>query len=105
MSQPFSIEYAPEALEHLAQIEKKYYSLIESSIFEQLSAQPELQTRNRKPLRQPSSFGAAWECRFGPRNRFRVLYTVDRDTMIVRIAAIGEKLRNRLLFGGEEFQP
>jgi mRNA-degrading endonuclease RelE of RelBE toxin-antitoxin system len=45
---------------------------------------------------------AEWEIRFGPNNRFRVLYEVDRDNLMVYILAIGIKVGNRLLIGGEE---
>jgi mRNA-degrading endonuclease RelE of RelBE toxin-antitoxin system len=61
-----------------------------------------LQIRNRKPLQQPAAFEAHWEIRFGPDNRFRVLYDVDPENGVVHILAIGEKRRERLLFAGEE---
>ena len=46
--------------------------------------------------------GAGWEIRFGPDNRFRVLYDIDEDDHAVHILAIGEKVGNRLIVGGEE---
>jgi len=49
-------------------------------------------------------FGATWEIRFGPGNRFRVLYDIDEEPRVVRIMAIGEKQRERLFVGGEEVQ-
>ncbi len=66
--------------------------------------QPDVPTRNRKSLRQPAPFEAHWEIRFGPDNRFRVLYDVDSDTRVVHILGIGEKERERLLFGGQEVE-
>lgn len=54
---------------------------------------------------QPSPFGASWELRFGPNNRFRVLYDIDEIEMSVNILAIGEKEGNRMFYGGEEYKP
>ena len=64
--------------------------------------EPAAETTNRKPLRQPAPFGAAWEIRFGPDNRFRVLYDIDQEARVVQIMAIGEKQTERLFIGGEE---
>jgi hypothetical protein len=61
-------------------------------------------TRNRKPLRQPAPFEATWEIRFGPDNRFRVLYGIDEERRQVQIQAIGVKEGNRLLISGEEVE-
>lgn len=62
------------------------------------------ETRNRKPLDQPAPFGASWELRSGPDNRFRVFYEVDAAAYEVQVLAIGVKERSRLLFGGEEYE-
>jgi hypothetical protein len=35
--------------------------------------------------------GATWELRFGPNNRFRVLYEVDGGEQIVWVLAVGIK--------------
>jgi hypothetical protein len=64
--------------------------------------EPNIETKNRKPLRQPAPFNAEWELRFGPDNRFRVLYDIDHERRAVQILAIGEKDGNRLRVGGEE---
>ena len=97
----FNIVYDEEVSSHLAGIDRKYHVLIQQSIDEQLRHEPEVATRNRKPLRQPAIMGATWEIRFGPNNRFRVLYRVDEQKR-VRVLAIGVKERNRLLIGGKE---
>jgi hypothetical protein len=47
---------------------------------------------------------AEWEIRFGPGNRFRVFYEVDREEGTVYILAIGVKERERLYIGGEEIE-
>jgi hypothetical protein len=62
------------------------------------------ETRNRKPLEQPAPFAATWEIRCGPGNRFRVFYDVDTESKNVEVLAIGVKDRNRLTFGGEEYE-
>jgi plasmid stabilization system protein ParE len=99
----FDIVYDEEVSSHLASIERKYHRLIRQTIEQQLRHQPEAPTRNRKPLRQPAAFGATWEIRFGPNNRFRVFYRVDEEQR-VRVLAIGVKERNRLWIGGKEIQ-
>ena len=101
---PFELIFAPEALEHLGFIEPKYHGLIRETINKQLCHQPEVATRNRKPLEQPATLGATWEIRFGPSNRFRVLYSVDLERREVQVLAVGIKQRNRLLIGGEEIR-
>lgn len=100
----FELSFAPEVVEHLVVIERKYHPLIQKTIDEQLVYEPDHQTRNRKPVEQPAPFAATWELRFGPGNRIRVFYDVDRDEHIVRILAIGIKERERLFIGGEEFK-
>src|ERR1700722_3114758 len=95
--QPFTLSYDQETKRQLSAIEAKYHVLIRKAIEEQLRFEPERQTRNRKPLRQPAPFEATWELRFGPQNRFRVLYGVDAERREVQIQAIGVKQGNRLL--------
>jgi mRNA-degrading endonuclease RelE of RelBE toxin-antitoxin system len=102
--QPYTLAFASEVTRHLRAIDAKYHALIRQKVGEQLRFAPAVETTNRKPLRQPAPFGATWEVRFGPDNRFRVLYDIDEDTRVVRILAIGEKQRQRLLIGGEEVQ-
>jgi mRNA-degrading endonuclease RelE of RelBE toxin-antitoxin system len=104
-SQPkFTLEFAPEIISHLDAIERKYHRLIEKTIDEQLTFTPEQETRNRKPLERPTTFGATWELRFGDKNHFRVFYEVKSAERIIRILAIGVKERNRLFVGGKEIQ-
>lgn len=99
---PFDLTYAPEVNDHMNAIDSKHHSLIWRKIEEQLQFEPAAETRNRKPLHAPAAFGAEWEIRFGPRNRFRVLYEVNEGDRSVYILAIGEKVRDRLLVGGKE---
>jgi hypothetical protein len=98
----FSLIYAPVVHEHLGAIDAKYDSLIRGKMEEQLTHEPDVKTRNRKPVQQPAAFQAEWELRFGPNNRFRVFYQIDHEAREVWIVAVGVKDRNRLLVGGEE---
>ena len=100
--EPFVLVFAPVVHKHLAAIDAKYDSLIRERIQEQLTHEPDVATRNRKPVRPSAAFQAEWELRFGPNNRFRVFYQIDQENRQVRIVAVGEKERNRLLVGGEE---
>ena|SRR5258705_8689630 len=100
----FTLSFAPEAIEHLDRIDAKYHGLLRRAISEQLAHTPTKETRNRKPLEQPAPFGASWELRCGPDNRFRVFYEVDAAAHEVQILAVGVKDRSRLLIGGEEYE-
>ena len=100
--EPFFLVYAPVVHDHLAAIDAKYDSLIRAETEEQLTYEPDVETRNRKPVRTPAAFHAEWELRFGPNNRFRVFYQIHQERREVRIVAVGVKDRNRLLVGGEE---
>jgi len=101
----FTIIFAPETLAQLDVLERNDHRPIRQAIDKQLSFLPEQVTRNRKLLEQPAPFGAAWELRFGPENRFRVFYEVEANTRVINILAIGIKKRNKLVIGGEEFEP
>lgn len=101
---PFALVYADVVKEHLRAIQAKYHGLIQSAIEPQLLHEPDVETRNRKPLKRPIAFGADWELRLGPDNRFRVFYQVNTEGREVRVLAVGEKDRSRLFFGGEEFE-
>ena len=100
----FTLDYAPEVYEHLDYIERKYHRLVAETIKERLSHTPEVKTKNRKPLEEPTSFGATWELRFGPTNSFRVFYEVDHAKKAFIVLAIGVKEGSRLFIGGEEFE-
>ena len=100
----FDLVYAPQVKEHLTAIERKYYGLIRQEIEAQLQLEPDVDTRNRKPLKRAVAFEAEWEIRFGPNNRFRVFYKVVQDARAVHILAIGVKVRDRLYIGGEEIE-
>ena len=98
----YTLVFDTEVEQDLDAIDVKYHSLIRRVIREQLELEPEVETRNRKPLRTPAFRGATWEIRFGAANRFRVLYAVDVENNQVAILAIGRKERNRLMVGKDE---
>lgn len=98
----FRIVYDVEVENHLRAIETKYHSAIRRTIEQQLTYQADVRTRNRKPLIREVEMGATWELRFGPGNRFRVFYAVDRSAHEVQILAIGVKQGNRLFIADEE---
>jgi len=102
--QPFALVYADEVKQHLRAIETKYHALIQSEVEAHLLHEPGVETRNRKPLKRPIAFGADWELRLGPENRFRVFYQVNAESREVRVLAGGVKDRSRLFFAGEEFE-
>ena len=101
-AQRYLLVYAPVTKLHLKTIERKYHSLIRTSIENELQVEPDVETRNRKPLKRPVTFEAEWEFRFGADNRFRVFYDIDMDSHEVHILAIGVKEGNRLFIGGKE---
>ena len=98
----FTLIYAPLTKSHLRTIDRKYYSLIRSTIEDNLQYEPDIETTNRKPLKRQVAFEAEWELRFGPDSRFRVFYDIDITSYEVHILAIGEKERDRLVIGGKE---
>jgi mRNA-degrading endonuclease RelE of RelBE toxin-antitoxin system len=101
---PFEIVFDERTFEHLDAIESKYDSVIREAIETQLAREPNLQTRNRKPMIEPTEFGATWELRCGPSNRFRIYYDVNLDERTVVILAIGVKIRNEVWLGKERFE-
>jgi mRNA-degrading endonuclease RelE of RelBE toxin-antitoxin system len=100
----FALVFAPEVVQDLRAIERKYHSLLRREIAAQLSNAPAVQTRNRKPLVElPGANEAQWELRLGPKNRFRVFYEVDEEALVVTVLAIGVKDRDVLRIGREEY--
>ncbi len=103
--QKFEIIFTRPVVQHIAKIDRKSHSLIGRTIEEQLSYEPEIETRNRKPLQRPSQLGATWELRLGSHNQFRVFYDTNVDEREVYILAIAVKMGNQLFIGTEEFEP
>ena len=101
---PYEIEFADAAIAHLRALTARERATIVDAIEEQLSHEPLLETRNRKPLR-PNPI-AAWELRVGSLRAFYDIPSREalsvRSSGVVRIMAIGKKVRNVLRIGGEE---
>ena len=60
--------------------------------------------KKQKEIKAKTAKIVVKEIRFGPNNRFRVFYRVHPSAGEVHILAIGTKVRNRLMVGGEEFE-
>ena len=101
---PFELVYAPQTKRQMRAIERRPFSLIKKAIEDQLTYEPEVETRNRKPLKRPVVFQATWEIRVGPDNCFRVFYDVDIEAHAVNVLAVGVKERDRLFIAGKEVE-
>lgn len=94
---PYRIEYSPEAEEHLRFLTARQRVTVLDGVDEQLTYQPTVETRNRKPMR-PNPL-APWELRIGS---LRVYYDVEEEPEpLVSIRAVGIKDRNRVRIGKE----
>ncbi len=93
----YEIEYTVQAQNDLAWLKKHEQVVVVSTIEEQLSHQPVVETHNRKRLRENDV--AEWELRVGV---FRVLYNVDEVVRIVEIQRIAKKSGSVYLFRGRE---
>ena len=97
---PYSIEYSPEAEDHLRFLTAQQQAIVLDTVDEQLTHQPTVETRNRKPMR-PNPL-APWELRIG---MLRVYYDVeDTPAPKVYIGAVGIKERNRVRIAGAIFE-
>ena len=98
------------ALQSLETIERKYHRAIRDAITENLTHEPDVPTRNRKML-DPAIFGATWELRCGPGNRYRVLYEILEDEgdeageRVVQVLLFGEKIGAQLVIMGQPVTP
>lgn len=98
----FRIDISRKALEHLSGLESRHQATILDAIEDELTHEPMVETRNRKPLR-PNPL-AAWELRIGD---FRVYYDYDavaQSDPVVWVLAIGIKRHSRITIGGVEVQ-
>ncbi len=93
----YRLEYSPDATEHLRTLTAHQRAVVVDTVERQLTHQPTLETRNRKPMR-PNPI-APWELRIG---HLRVYYDVvqEPDTAVF-IRAVGIKVRHRVYIGKE----
>ena len=94
----FDIVFVPEALEDLRRFKKGERARIIRALEEQLSHEPNNETRNRKRLRPNQT--AEWELRV---DRFRVFYDIEESANLVKVEAVGYKRGSRLFIHGEEY--
>ena len=96
----YRIQYSPEADGHLRVLTARQRAIVFDTVDEQLSHQPGVETRNRKPMR-PNPI-APWELRIGD---LRVYYDIeDAPEKLVTVLAVGVKDRKRVLIGGKEIE-
>lgn len=93
----YKIEYSPATDRHLQVLTARQRAMVFDGVDEQLTHEPTVETRNRKPMR-PNPL-APWELRIG---QLRVYYSVEEQPQqLVTVLAVGIKDRNRVLIGGE----
>jgi mRNA-degrading endonuclease RelE of RelBE toxin-antitoxin system len=95
----YRIELTPEARDHLDDLEPGQRARLLDEIAVQLSHEPDMQTRNRAPLR-PNPL-AQFRLRVG---ELRAYYDVAAGERLVLVKAIGIKRRNRVVVGGVEIE-
>lgn len=99
MFMAFELEFTPDAWGHLQSFSARDSKLVLEAINTQLRYEPNVETRNRKPMKD--NLLATWELRVG---KFRVFYDIDDGTVkVVYILAIGYKEHNQLFIGGKRF--
>jgi mRNA-degrading endonuclease RelE of RelBE toxin-antitoxin system len=100
----YAIRFSNEASTHLSSLTARQRATLLDSTERQLSHQPTLETRRRKPM-QPGKEGfvAPWELRVGD---LRLYYeTHETPQRLVVVVAVGVKVRNRLHVAGTEYEP
>ena len=96
----FEIEYSPDAEGHFRVLTVRQRATVLDEIDRQLQHEPDVETRNRKPMR-PNPV-APWELRIG---NLRVYYDIEYEpAKRVLIRAVGVKTRNVVRIEGEEIQ-
>ena len=92
----YLLRFLPDAVDHLRSLRAAERTLVLETVERQLSHQPEVETRNRKPLR-PNPF-ATWELRIGD---LRVFYDIVESDQAVDIVAVGRKMGSEVHIAGE----
>jgi mRNA-degrading endonuclease RelE of RelBE toxin-antitoxin system len=92
------IEFTRQARKQFALLDARRRATLRDTLLRQLVDEPTVETRHRKRLR-PTAL-ATWRLRAG---ELRVYYDVVDDVPpVVVIKAIGIKVRDRVVIGGEE---
>lgn len=95
----FQIIILPKAFDDIAWFRKRDQQVVFDDLEQQLSHEPNVETRHRKRLR-PNDI-AEWELRIG---QFRVFYDVDTAAGSVTVCMVGRKEGSRLSVRGKEMQ-
>ncbi len=93
----YDIEFSDTANQDLKWFKKHEQNIILDGIAENLRYEPNIETRNRKPM-DPNPI-AEWELRI---DKFRVLYNIEQTVKIVSIEAIGVKIGSDFVIRGEK---
>ncbi|MBD2162287.1 type II toxin-antitoxin system RelE/ParE family toxin [Limnothrix sp. FACHB-1083] len=94
----YTIEISRSALDDLRVFKKHEQKEVLDEIFQQLTYEPTVETRNRKPLRTNDL--SDWELRIG---NFRVFYSVEEIVRVVAIEAVGRKFNNQLFIRNQPY--
>jgi mRNA-degrading endonuclease RelE of RelBE toxin-antitoxin system len=97
MGEIYDIEVTEEAKLDLSNYTAFDRKIIVSEIRSQLTYQPNVETKNRKRLRDNPL--ASWALRVG---QFRVFYEVTEAILMVSVVAVGHKEHNVLWVRGKE---
>jgi mRNA-degrading endonuclease RelE of RelBE toxin-antitoxin system len=93
----YTIEFAEAVEVHLNALTTRDRRACLDGIKQQLTHEPNVETRNRKPMR-PNPL-APWELRIG---HLRVYYrVVEERNSVVQIAAVGVKKREQVWIAGK----
>lgn len=96
----YTIVFSDIARDHLRRMTAYERTKVVATISQQLSAQPFMKSRNRKPLRANPI--APWELRVGKQ---RVFFGANADDQtVVEVLAIGEKRGNAVFIDGVEVE-
>ena len=96
----YRIEYSPDSEDHLRGLTARQRAMVFDAVDLQLAHQPDVETRNRKPMR-PNPV-APWELRIG---HLRVYYDIEQQPEPkVTVVAVGKKIRNRVIIGNKEVE-
>lgn len=93
----YEIVFTDDAKDDLAWFRKHEQSEIRDGIYDNLEFEPAVETKHRKRLR--SNPLAEWQLSI---DKFRVLYNVQDEVLVVRIEAVGYKKGSALYVQGEE---
>lgn len=94
----YRIEFSPEARKHFAALDAHQQATLRDQMLVQLSHEPGVETRQRRRLRP--NWLAAYRLRVG---ELRVYYDlIEVRDAVVLVKAIGIKVRERVVIGGEE---